>query len=729
MLATALLLVAATQQQGSLPLERLFADPPLEGAAPMQLKPSPGGAWLTFLKPSPEDSEVLDLWAMPMQGGDAFPLVKAKDLLGGAEEKLSEAERMERERKRIRHKGITSYHWCGESDRALLFPLDGDLRHVTLPAQRGGAPAVVRLTNDPEPELDPRCGKSGALVAYVKKGDVHVVDLKGKAKKLTKGATAARTFGRAEFIAQEEMGRFEGYWWSDDEKKLAVLEVDESAVGVKIRPLIYADRTELFEQRYPAAGEKNAIVKLHVVDVATGAMKPVPLPPAEYVARVDWAKDALLVQLQTRDQKKLFVVEAAPPAWKTRVVLTETDAAWVELTDDLKVLPGGDRFLWSSEADGARRLQIVDRKTGARAPLAATPEPVRELVGLDEARGVAFVTAGAQRGMEQHVWAIPLDGSPATKITTDPGVHHPTFDDTGKAFVDKHSRLGVPWKVALRRADGSMVQWIDDNPAAELQALARPTPVAVDVKATDGTPLNAILLPPVGATGGKKRPVLVYTYGGPHGQVVAQQWMRQYPFFVWLTQRGYGVFLVDNRGMGGRDRAFSRAIAKRFGDVEVEDLFAAVDALKKQHAWVDGARIGVWGWSYGGFLATRAMLDEKSPFAAAVAVAPVSEWRLYDTHYTERYLGLPADGAYEKASLLPRAKLLKKPLLLVHGMADDNVLFENTLQLVEAFQKEGAAFDLMVYPGRAHGLTGRQTQLHVYRTLARFFDRELTPQK
>jgi len=720
-----LTLVASLAHQAPAPeltLERLVADPPLQGEWPTGSTPSPGGRWLAFTQASATDSTVQDLWATPLAGGTPVLLVRAADLAPGTTETLTEAERMQRERKRISVGGIVDFVWCGADDHALLLPYSGDLYHVRL-ADGGQAPTITRLTHDEAPELDPTCDASGTHVAFVKGQDLWVTDVGGEPRQLTHASAPTITFGLAEFIAAEEMDRFTGYSWAPDGQRLVVFEVDEAPVAEKVRPMIYADRTELFHQRYPAAGAANATVRLHIVETS-GKSTLVSLPSEDgYVARAELAKDgALLVQWQKRDQRQLRLLEARAPSWQPRLVLQEEDDTWVDLTNDLRVLDA-KRLLWSSERSGTRQLYVVDRKSGKAKMLAKPGEPVRAVVGLDREAGVAFVEAGVDRGREQQVFALPLDGKKARRITSEPGTHRATFDEQGKTFIDTWSRFGEPWKVALRHADGTLVQMLADNPASELASYPKATPIVIPVKADDGTELNAMVMPPVDREAGKTYPVVTYVYGGPTGQIVADQWNRLYPFLLWLTEHGYGVFMVDNRGSGGRDHKFAHAIFHRFGDIEVVDVFKGVEALKAHEPWVDADRIGIFGWSYGGYLAARAVLDEHTPFAAAVAVAPVTDWKLYDTHYTERYLGLPsASDAYTKSSLVTRAALLKKPLAIIHGMADDNVLFENTLQLVEALQSLSIPFDFMAYPGRAHGLSGRATTLHLYRTISGFFE-------
>lgn len=714
---------------GTLTLERVFADPPLGGRPPSGVTISPDGKLVAFLRPNEADSDVLDLWGAALPDGAPRLLVATADLLGGKEQKLTEAERMALERKRISKRGITSYLWCGDAAPALVFPLSGDLYLARLGA---ATPEVVRLTTDEDvPEMDPVCDDAGAQIATVKKGEVVVIDVKTKrARQLTRGAGATRTFGLAEFIAAEEMGRNEGMWWSPDGKRMLVFEVDESVVGVKTRARIFADRTEMESQRYPAAGERNAAVTPWLIDVKTGKKVRLQVPALDgYLPRAGFFPDGEpLIEWQSRDQTVLKLFEGDAKG-NLRQILEEHDPTWVELHDDLEPLDDGKRLLWSTEKSGRRQLVVVDRASGAISPLTNEPEPVDELYAVDQLRGVVYFAARRDRGRQRHVFAQPLGGGPAMQLTKEPGFHAAVFDDTARFFVHTWSDFGRPPVVDVRDATGATVQHLDDNPATELSTMTRSTPQWLDVTAEDGTALNAVLLPPTRMKPGVKYPVIADIYGGPTGADAGRFWQRSYLVWSYWSQQGYGVLLLDVRGSAGRDREFGRAHYRNMGVTEVKDTFAAAAQLAKV-PWVDSKRLGLFGWSYGGFLAARAALDGASPFAAHVAVAPVADFALYDTHYTERYLGMPEGGkapAYAQTDLAARAKLLNRPLLLVHGTADDNVLFENTLRLTEALQKEGKLFSLMVYPGKAHGIAGKDAQLHVFKTITAFFDERLRP--
>ncbi|HEY1128356.1 MAG TPA: alpha/beta fold hydrolase [Roseateles sp.] len=725
---------AALAQPAALSLERITADPPLAGRLPRQAEISPGGQWVSFLRPSQADSEVLELWAQPATGGEPRKLVAAADLLGGAEQKLSEAEKMALERQRISQRGITGYQWCGSDDSALLFPLSGDLYVVRLAA---AGPQAQKLALDAgAPKQEPRCAPDGRSLAYVQGGNLFVLPLAPDAagaqpRQLTMDGSETLSWGLAEFIAAEELSRQRGYWWSRDGKSLLALRVDDAGVAIKTRAQIFADRTTMTEQRYPAAGEANAQVAAFVIDAASGQRRELPLPRsgkdrAEYIARAGWFDDGTpWLQWFTRDQKRLTLTEFKA-ASVPRDVTVETDAAWVEVHDDLIETPRG--LLWSSEASGRRQLLLVDRASGARTPLTQQPEAVAHAVCVG-ARGVVFAAAG-DLGKSQELFVMPLAGGKALPV---PGAAPRQWRDAkadgacGRLLVTR-SAWGQPPHLELRSmGQDAAIVLAGDAPDPQLKSYAN-TPQVLQLAAADGrTPLNAFFFPARDGRDGK-RPAIVLAYGGPGAQTVNWGWGRDMPLIAYWQQRGYGVMTLDTRGMAHRDREFTRAHQAAFGNVEVADLFAAVRQLPGRVPGVDPARIGFFGWSYGGFLAARAMLDGDTPFAAAVAVAPVTDWTLYDTAYTERYLGMPDGGKaanYAGANLPSRAALLAGPLLLVHGTADDNVLFEHTLRLVEALQTAGKTFDLQIYPGKAHGIAGRTARLHLYRTMDAFFGRHL----
>lgn len=726
----------------ALPLERLFADPPLAGTTPRGLHFSPDGRWLGFLKGSEESSDVLDLWAWRLTGEGApavAPLVRTSDLLAGESETLTEAEKMARERQRISASGIVSYKWCGKSGDHILFPLSGALYHVTLP-KGDVALSTTRLDLGDLRARDPQCTADGSKVAFVSGGDIYVHDVEKKStERVTTGATETLTHGLSEFVAQEEMGRYTGFWLSPNGKRVAYLEVDESPVSVKTRAMIYASETKMVDQRYPGAGEPNAKVRVLVTNLAkAGKKKPIAVPlPADilaekdagYLPRVSWEGSDVVIQWQNREQTRLVVLRG-PPKGPLKVIRDEKDDAWVDIHDDSHFFEDG-ALLWATEGSGLRQLVKVSASDATTAaPVTKGDAPVLKLVHVDEKSGEVFTVRATNRSLERHLFVSKLDGTGAAiQLTKEPGTHSIAFSPSGDFYVDHYSRLDMPPRVTLHKRDASQVAVLHESTQDLLAGYARPSHTFHVVKASDGTELNALSIAPVVLRQGQKAPVIVYVYGGPTAQVVADKWGRRYPYFVHLAQRGFGVFMIDNRGSGARDRQFTRAIKDKMGVIEIEDQFAGARFVSTL-PWADKDRIGIWGWSYGGYASAHAIMAKDTPFAAAASVAPVTDWRLYDTHYTERYIGTPQGNAavYKRGNVLEIADQLERPYLLVHGTADDNVLFEHSLQLMKALQQKAIPFESMIYPGGAHGIYGRGPQQHVYRTLTNFFERHLEPE-
>lgn len=737
------LLAQAPAFAADITLERFVSDPPLAGALPRQVEVSGGGGWISELRPSATDANQLELWARPLKGGgEARRLASAADF-GGVKENLSEAERMALERKRISQRGITSYQWCGKGDDKLLFPYAGDLYLVQLGKDQ--KQSVQRLTNDADvPEQDPSCSPDGTQIAYVKNGNLWVQGLESGAtpRQLTQdGGAKDVTWGLAEFIAAEELARFRGYWWSPDGKALLALRVDESGVPLKTRARIFSDRTEMFQQHYPAAGTTNAKVTAWRVSTS-GEAKPLALPTeAEYIGNAGWFADGTpWLQWLPRDQKRMTVTEYAPGTNAPRVVIEERDSAWVEQHKDLAELKGVMRsgkpaLIWNTEASGRHQLVLVDRVTGKREALTNEPEPVSKVVCND---GQQVVYAAARERGRSHELFVIAPGAQARAI--DGAAPRQWRDARGdascKQLIVTRSAWGQPTQQSLQAVAGGAATPLPGAAPDPLLAQIVPEVQALDVIAADGkTVLNGFYMRPLAGTG--PRPVITLAYGGPGASTVHWAYSRDMALMAHWQRQGYGVFMIDTRGMTGRDREFTRAHENAFGVVDAADLFAAVRQLPSLVATkgeVDPARIGFFGWSYGGFLAVRAMLDENTPLAAAFGVAPPTDWTLYDTAYTERYLGMPVDekgnkaASYQQGNLVLRAKLLNKPLMISHGTADDNVLFDHSLRLIEALQKEGKLFQTDIYPGLAHGLAGgKGVRLHLYRTLDDFFARTLKP--
>ncbi|MDY6946669.1 MAG: S9 family peptidase [Pseudomonadota bacterium] len=729
-----------------LTVARLFADPDLAGPRLREPKFSPNGRYVTYLQGKADNKDQLDLWAFDTRTGSARLLVDSRQLVGGAE-KLSAEEEARRERQRTASlRGIVEYAFSSDGKR-LLIPLGGDLYLYDLDAR---AEPVTRLTHSDSYETDAKISPAGKYVSFIRDQNLFVIDLRTRQERAitTDGAGLIQN-GVAEFVAQEEMGRDTGYWWSPDDAHIAFTRIDDSPVREAERLEINADGARTFRQRYPAAGTANTKVELKTVALATSKVSAVDIGLGDgYLARVKWFPDskALTIQRQTRDQKKLELVKFDLATGQSRVLLTETSPHWIELSDDFKFLDSKPRFIWSSRRSGYKHLYLYDLDGNLLRPLTAGEWMVvgdgseNGLVGVDEAANRVYFLGSKDSPLERHLYWASLDakGDPsrATRVSREAGWHNVTLLPGGRGYLDVHSSPEQPPSASLRKLDGSLQHWLLKNP---LDATHPYHPYVADqvaeefgsVTAGDGQQLYYRLLKPANLEPGKRYPAIIDVYGGPHVQYVQKNWMggaraTQGLFRQVLAQNGFAVLTLDNRGSGFRGNAFETAIAGRTGKVEVEDQLRGVEFLKSL-PFVAGERIGIMGWSYGGYMSLMALTTTKA-FRAGVAGAPVTDWSLYDTHYTERYLGTPQANAegYRSSAVIPYVDSLHGSLLLVHGMADDNVLFTHSTLLMQQLQSLNKPFDLMTYPGGKHGLVRMPQQgRHYYEMVVRFFEREL----
>ena len=708
--------------QEKLTLERVFASPDLAGPQPRALKLSPDGTLVTLLKPRADEKERLDLWAIDTRTGKQRMLVDSRKTGSGAA--LSEAEKMQRERDRsvAGSTGITSYDWSPDG-KSILVPVDGDLYLAALDGK------VQRLTDTPDGELNGVVSPKGGFVSFVRGGNLFVQPIGGAERQVTQGASDTVSWGVAEFVAQEEMDRRTGYWWSPDDSLIAVARVDESPVGIVTRTAIGGEGTTVYQQRYPAAGTPNAIVDLYVMKPDGSGQVKVDLGSDRdiYLARVDWAKDGrtLYVQREARDQKRLDLLAVDPATGKAKVILSETAKSWINLSDNFHPLSGGD-FLWWSEKSGHGHLYRVH--DGKWTALTSGDWEVKALVAVDEKAGLAYFTGNRETPLEQQLYSAPITRPGAARqITASGWWNDAVMDAAASRAVITRQNSDQPKQVYLADNSGKQLQWLSENalkgdhPYAPYLASHIKTRFGT-IKAADGTTLyTKIMTPPIEP--GKRYPVFMIHYGGPGGgRQVTNTWsgaLSQY-----LVDRGWIVFAVDNRGTPDRGKAFEDHLYRAMGTVEVTDQLAGVDWLKAQ-SFVDPKRIATYGWSYGGYMSLK--LLEKAPgvFAAAVAGAPVTKWELYDTHYTERYLGMPQDkpSAYPASGAIDEAVKISDPLMLIHGMSDDNVVFENATALMAKMQGAAVPFEMMAYPGQTHRVGGPGISVHLWHTIEDFLAR------
>ncbi|WP_339824840.1 DPP IV N-terminal domain-containing protein [uncultured Arenimonas sp.] len=735
---------ATAAHADKLTLEAITGDKPLSGPSLMKPAISPDGTRVTFLRGKDDDRFQLDLWEYDIASGEIRRLVDSKVVLPG-EETLSDEEKARRERQRIAaFSGIVDYQWA-PSSQALLFPLGGELYLYDLGDDV--ADPVRKLTSGTGFATDPKVSPGGAYVGFVRERNLWLIDLAtGREIQLTEDGSDTIGNGVAEFVADEEMDRHTGYWFAPDDSAVAFTRIDESPVPVQKRYEMYADRTEVVQQRYPAAGDPNVRISLHVADLATmragkaGVDRPAKLSVAGvdlgpetdiYLPRVQWRTPGVLTfQRQSRDQRTLELFETTLATGKQRVLVTETSDTWVPLHSGLRFLADG-RFLWISERSGFEHLQLHAADGALERVLTSGDWVVDALLGVDETAGLAYIAGTKDSPLEKHVYAVPLAGGEPRRLSTQPGMHEASFSANASVFVDLWSNPTTPPQTQLFKADGSLLATLVANdlsdpahPYAPYRGAHRPVEFG-SFEAADGSELHYSLIKPADFDPARKYPVVVYVYGGPATQTVTRAWPGRTDHFFnqYLAQNGYVVFSLDNRGTPRRGAKFGGALYGRQGTVEVQDQVAGVEFLRGQ-SWVDPARIGVHGWSNGGYMTLMLLGQASDHYACGVAGAPVTDWALYDTHYTERYMDHPErnpDG-YRVSSVFTHIDGLRSKLLLVHGMADDNVLFTNSTKLMSELQKRGTPFELMTYPGAKHGLQGADA-LHRYRLSEAFFAR------
>jgi dipeptidyl-peptidase-4 len=680
--------------------------------------PRPGLAYPNALAFSPDDRLVTYLWS---SRGDltrqlyAFdPETGEKSLLlappdeGAGEESLSLEEALRRERQRQLEVGVTEYAWARRANR-LLIPLQGDIYVQDGPK----APLRQVVEGVGPPLLDARLSPDGRQVAYVQDAELYAVSAEGgEPRQLTQGARGTgKTHGLAEYIAQEEMLRNQGFWWSPDSRWIAFVEVDETHIPVY--RIVHQGKDEVGEgaqeeHRYPFAGEANAGVRLGVVPAEGGEPVWMDLGEEEdiYLARVRWLPDGrLTAQIENREQTELELVCFDPCTGRRSNLLRETSDVWINLHDMLRPLEGGGGFVWASERTGFCHLYLYDEGGDLIRPLTEGHWMVDEIVGIDEKRQQVYFTGTRDGPTESHLYAVSFAGGEPRRITQGHGTHAIVADHACERFVDTHHALDQPPTVTLRSlADGSVLGIIHDEIDPRVEELALRPPELVSLQNRDGVTLYGVIFRPPASFGPGPYPTLISVYGGPDAQFVADDWGLTADLRAqYLSQLGFLVFKLDNRGSARRGLAFEGTIQHDMGHMEVEDQVDGVHWLVDQ-GLADPNRIGIYGWSYGGYLALMCLARAPDTFHVAVAGAPVAHWDGYDTHYTERYMGTPQSNpkGYTESSVMHHVERIRGKLLLVHGLIDENVHFRHTARLINALISARKPYDLLLFPDERH---------------------------
>ncbi len=714
---------AANAQE--LTIQSIYAPNGLTGRVPDTIKWSPDGKKVSYFLHQ-EQGDKADLYYIDVTSGKPAVLVASEKLSAMKPPVTTAKDDREKDNRERYH--VAGYHWAPDSGH-ILFDANGQLWYYTLSSGKS-----VALSTPGESAADPKFSTDGKLLSYVRNHNLVVKGVDGGGEKaLTSDGDDNLLNGEVDWVYAEELEVRSNYFWSPDSSKIVLLQMNEAKVPTYPITDFIPQHPTVYQEKYPKVGDANPAVQLGVASASGGAVKWIHLTDEKdmYIPRFGWVRDGVIwATVLNRAQNQLDLYFADVASGKSRRVLSEKSDTWIETDNNLQFLKSGDRFTWPSWRDGFTHLYLYSFDKAN--PLSADAKLVNQITkgdfevfdveGADDASGTLFVTTNAGDARQRHLCRVKLDGS-GFQVLTKGGTHAAAVSPDGKYYVDHYSALMTPPQLQFCRIGGSCdIFWQSKT----VDAYKLIPPQFVDFKAEDGTVLHGLLFLPPNSTG-KKVPLLNNPYGGPHGQVVRDSWGGAgFMFNEILMQDGIAVLQVDNRGMGARGKKFAAALIHNFGEVELKDQLASIDQALARFPQLDGSRMGWWGWSYGGYMTLIAM-THSDRFKAGIAVAPVTDWKDYDSIYTERYAGLVPEfeGAYKKGSPITYAADLKGHLLEVHGTSDDNVHMQNTMQMINAMINADKQFDLQIYPRKTHSISGPGTRVHLFTRIRSYFHREL----
>ena len=703
----------------ALTVERIYSQPGLSGRLTRGLAWTPDGKQLSYFeaKGTGRDAKT-ELWVMDAASGGRRLLVgadKLESILPAETSRPTQATGLGR-------RAPSQYQWAPDGN-GILFEGPTALAWLDMKSQTGRT-----LVSGKGTLAAPKISPDSRYVSFVRDHSLWLVNLAdGKERRVTQDGTEEIRKGELDWVYPEELDIKTAYWWAPDSSAIAYLEMDERKVSQYPLVDFSSPSGEAEMERYPTAGGANPIVHVFVASLNGGEPRVMDTGSETdiYIPRVNWLIDSkhLAIQRLNRAQTMLDLLIADTSTGESRAVLSENDPNWINLSDDLYFLKDGKRFLWSSERSGYRHLYLFDLEGRQLAQITKGEWEVSAVDAIDEAKGFVYFTATQKSPLERHLYRVALDGSGFTELTKDVGTHAAVFAPGAAVFYDTYSNAAAPPRQDLCRADGARVAAINENKIPELADYHLSPMEFITVKSRDGVLLNANIIKPPDFNPQKKYPVLVYTYGGPHAQVVRNAWGGAN--FLWhelMAQKGYIIFALDNRGSAGRGHAFETPLHFRMGAQELSDQRDGVQYLKSL-PYVDANRIGIWGWSYGGHMTLHAMFEGSDDFKVGFAGGPVTDWRYYDSIYTERYLGLPQknEKGYEDSSPVKYAAQLKGKLLIAHGTGDDNVHFANTLSVINDLIEAGKYVEVLAFPGRGHGVSDPPARRVLMQRVTQFF--------
>ncbi|WP_345230288.1 S9 family peptidase [Olivibacter ginsenosidimutans] len=570
----------------------------------------------------------------------------------------------------------------------------------------------------------------GTKVAFVRENNLFIKDLiNGNEEQITHdGKTNEIINGKTDWVYEEEFALAKAFFWSPDSKTIAYYKFDETNVPVYSMTLYEGLYPTDYRYKYPKAGEKNAIVSIHLYHVAQKNTTTVDIGSEkdQYIPRIQWTQDptVLCVLRMNRHQNKLEYLFAQAETGSTQLILCEENKYYININDDLTFLKNGKEFILSSEQDGYNHLYLYRSNGELVKQLTKGPWEVTRFYGFNEKTQTIYYQSTESSPLQRDVYALTLDGKQKRKLSPNPGTNEATFSTDFSYYILNHSDTNTPPYITLNNQQGKAIRTLEDNKEAKTTAQTYGIKGSEFFQFTTaaGISLNGYMIKPTPFDANKKYPVLMYVYGGPGSQNVADSWSgSRNIWFNYLAQQGYIVACIDNRGTGFRGQEFQKSTYLNLGKLEVEDQIAGAKWLGQQ-SFVDPSRIGIWGWSYGGYMASLCITKGADVFKMAIAVAPVTTWRYYDSIYTERYLRTPQENAagYDDNSPIHFADQLKGKFLLIHGTGDDNVHFQNSVVFSEALIQANKPFEQAYYPNKNHGISGGNTSLHLYHKMTDF---------
>jgi dipeptidyl-peptidase-4 len=728
-----------------LTIEEMFKPGGILGRGPEDVKWSPDGSKVSFVQRDDSGQHGALYYVDVTTAGKPAVLVASEKLASLAPP--TSAIKDERKKEAAQRYSIGAYHWSPDSKK-LLFDSMGQLWLYSLDSG-----TAVQITGSSDAAVDPKFSPDGSRISYVRKHNLYAQPLDGGHERaLTKDGDDNLLNGEVDWIYEEELYTRSNYFWSPDGKQIAFLQMNEKEVPTYPITDWMPTHATVDQEKYPQPGDPNPKVRLGVVgsdggkikwiNAGTGSDVPLSDSPDALVPRFGWVRDGVLWAIalnRLQNRLDLYFVDVKNSKWA--LMMTETTDAWIDMHPevDFQILTSGDRYLWTSWRDGHNHVYLYqfDKQNPLGGPAKLVAQlthgdwEVESIAGVDEKQRVVYFSANEGDWRQTNLYAVGLDGKNLRRISKENGSHSTDFDPSNsKYYVDRYSALTTPPTVSLCAVDGACNAFWSARSVDTYNLL---TPKFVDFKAADGTTTlqGVVLLPesgPMMANG--KAPLIVNPYGGPAAQTVRDAWGAIDLFDQVLARQGFAILKVDNRGMGGRGKAFAMAIQHNFGETEFSDQMAAVKQALQQFPQLDGNRLGFWGWSYGGYF-TLYTLEHTDMFKGGVSVAPVTDWRNYDSIYTERYMGLPNENqeGYRKSSPVNFAANLHGDLLEVHGTSDDNVHMQNTIQMINAFINSGKQFELMMYPSKTHGIAGYQARTHLFHMIENHFEKILAPEK